>query len=179
MPSGRRPRSRARLVFAQAQGEGTQILAIERQDVEGAELDFVIVLARVQRIEVGDAVDAEDDSLAVDDKLLDPVLKCRFHDPWISTGPVVPVAGDRAHTIALALHPDAVAVVFDFVKPSGPRWKGSSMGRNAKIQTPLTCWEDRRFARIASLRLSEGPFAAEHKREKYPAAGYFPLAHIL
>jgi hypothetical protein len=31
--------------LAQAKGEGAQILAIERQDVEGIRLDFVIVLA--------------------------------------------------------------------------------------------------------------------------------------
>ena len=42
---------------------GAQILAIERQDVEGIRLDFVIVLARVQDIEIGNTVD---DSFAID-----------------------------------------------------------------------------------------------------------------
>jgi hypothetical protein len=36
-----------------------QILAAERQDIEGVELDLVVVPARVQGVEVGDAVDAE------------------------------------------------------------------------------------------------------------------------
>ena len=34
-----------------------QIIAVERQDVEGVELHLGIVLARMQRIEVGDAFD--------------------------------------------------------------------------------------------------------------------------
>ncbi len=34
------------------------------QDIECAELDFLVVLAGVQGVEVGDAVDAEDDGLA-------------------------------------------------------------------------------------------------------------------
>jgi hypothetical protein len=52
--------------LAQAQGEGAQILAIERQDVEGIRLDFVIVLARVQDIEIGNTVNPKDDSFAID-----------------------------------------------------------------------------------------------------------------
>jgi len=50
-----------------AQGEGAQILAIERQDVEGIQLDFVIVLARVQGIEIGNTVNSKDDSLAINE----------------------------------------------------------------------------------------------------------------
>jgi hypothetical protein len=53
--------------LAQAQGEGAQILAIERHDVEGIRLDFVIVLARVQDIEIGNTVNAEDDSFAINE----------------------------------------------------------------------------------------------------------------
>jgi hypothetical protein len=36
------------------------------EDVERAELDLFIVLARMQRVEIGDAVDAEDDGLAIE-----------------------------------------------------------------------------------------------------------------
>jgi hypothetical protein len=53
--------------LAQAQGEGAQILAIERQDVEGIRLDFVIVLARVQDIEIGNTVNPKDDSFAINE----------------------------------------------------------------------------------------------------------------
>jgi hypothetical protein len=39
------------------------------------------VLARVQGVEVGNAVDAEDDSLAVNDELAMPVLQRGLDDP--------------------------------------------------------------------------------------------------
>jgi hypothetical protein len=45
-----------------------QVLASESLDVEGIELDFVIMPARVQPVEIGDAVDAEQHRLAIDDK---------------------------------------------------------------------------------------------------------------
>jgi hypothetical protein len=59
----RRASSR-QISLAQAQGEGAQILAIERQDIEGIRLDFVIVLGRVQDIEIGSTVNPKDDSFA-------------------------------------------------------------------------------------------------------------------
>ena len=43
------------------------ILAIERKDVVGIQLDFVIVLARVQGIEIGNTVNPKDDSLAINE----------------------------------------------------------------------------------------------------------------
>jgi hypothetical protein len=55
--NGRRASSRARLVLR----------AIERQDVEGMRLDFVIVLARVQDIEIGNTVNPKDDSFAINE----------------------------------------------------------------------------------------------------------------
>jgi len=42
------------------------------------------VLARVQRLKVGYAVDTEDNRLAVDDELLDPVLERGLDDPGIA-----------------------------------------------------------------------------------------------
>jgi hypothetical protein len=48
-------------------GEGAQILAIKRQDVEGIQLEFVIVLARVQGIEIGNTVNPKDDSFAINE----------------------------------------------------------------------------------------------------------------
>jgi hypothetical protein len=53
--NGRRASSCARLVLR----------AIERQDVEGIPLDFVIMLARVQDIEIGNTVNPKDDSFAI------------------------------------------------------------------------------------------------------------------
>jgi hypothetical protein len=65
--NGHRASSRARLVLRRLKGRGRQILAIERQDVEGDQLDFVIVLARVQGIEIGNTVNPKDDSFAINE----------------------------------------------------------------------------------------------------------------
>jgi hypothetical protein len=45
------------------------------QHVEGVKLDFVIVLAGMQGVETGDAVDAKNDGFAIYDELLHPVLE--------------------------------------------------------------------------------------------------------
>jgi hypothetical protein len=74
MPSGRPRSSRAKL-DAQAQWQRPQILAAEGQDIEGVELDLVVVPARVQGVKVGNAVNPEHDGLAVDDELLLAVLQ--------------------------------------------------------------------------------------------------------
>ena len=58
--NGRRASSRARLVLRRLKGEGAQILAIERQDVEGIRLDFV-------DIEIGNTVNPKDDSFAINE----------------------------------------------------------------------------------------------------------------
>ena len=54
-------------------GSLSQIVAVERQHIEGVELHFLVVPARVQRVEVGDAVGAEHHGFAVDHDCL-----CRF-----------------------------------------------------------------------------------------------------
>jgi hypothetical protein len=54
------------------------------QSFQGAELDLIVVLARVQGVEVGDAVDAEDHRLAIDYELLLLDLARGF-----SAGPVI------------------------------------------------------------------------------------------
>ena len=81
-------------------------------------LDLLVVLARMQRIEIGDAIDAEDDGLAVDDELLHPVLQRGFNDPRIPFCPVIPVPGEQAHAVAVALNAQPIPVIFDFVEPS-------------------------------------------------------------
>src|ERR1035438_6318421 len=79
--------------------EGAQILAVERQRVEGVELHLVIMLPRVQGVEVGNTIDAEDNGLAVNDELLLAVLQRGLDDPGIALGPVVSVAGYQAHAV--------------------------------------------------------------------------------
>ena len=56
------------------------------QAVEGVELDLVVVLARVQGVEVGDAVDAKHHGLAVDDEPGLSDLPGGLDDPGIPAG---------------------------------------------------------------------------------------------
>jgi DNA-binding XRE family transcriptional regulator len=58
------------------------------------------VLARVQRVEIGDAVDAQDNGLTIDDELLLPVLQGRFHDPRVALGPVVAATRNQPDALA-------------------------------------------------------------------------------
>src|SRR5436309_1740227 len=88
----------------------------------------------MQRVEIGDAVDANDDSLAVDDEMLHPVLQCGFNDPRISLGPVISVTRDQPDPIAIALDTQAVAVEFDFMKPILARGHGFAGRRQAELE---------------------------------------------
>src|SRR5262249_50072065 len=125
---------------AHRQRQCADILAVDRQHVEGAELDLVALPAGVQGVEVGDAVDAEDDGLAIDHELLDPVLQRSLDDPREAPGPVVAAAGDQADAVAVALYAKPVTVVLDLMEPVGAgRDDGGSRGK-AEIKTLKTCW---------------------------------------
>jgi hypothetical protein len=54
--------------FCEGAAAISQILAIKRQDIEGMELDLVVMFPRVQSMEIGDAVDAEQHRLAINDE---------------------------------------------------------------------------------------------------------------
>ena len=53
MPSGRRASVRSRLALSIDSGGLRQIVATFRENVERAKLDFVVMLAGMQRVEVG------------------------------------------------------------------------------------------------------------------------------
>jgi hypothetical protein len=53
----------------------------------------------VQGVEVGDAVDTEHHGLAVDHELA--VLQRGLDDPGIAAAPLVAVAGEQAHALAI------------------------------------------------------------------------------
>jgi hypothetical protein len=119
-------------------GPGTQILAVERQDVEGVKLHFVFMPAAVQRVEVGNAVDAEHHGFAIDHELLESIFQCHLNDPRIAAGPVVAASGDQAHAVAVALSAEAIAVILHFRSQSGPVGTASDLvGRqNLCVVTP-------------------------------------------
>jgi len=78
------------------------------------------MLAGVQRVEIGDAVDAEDHGLAIDHKALLPVLQRRLGNPGIALCPVGAVAREEAHALVLPDNQHPVAIMLNFVNPVRP-----------------------------------------------------------
>jgi hypothetical protein len=74
------------------QRQAAQIVTLKRQDVEGIELHLVIMSARVQAVEIGDAVDTQEQRLAIDDEGRGPVLQRRLNDQRIAISPIIAVA---------------------------------------------------------------------------------------
>lgn len=93
------------------------VIAIPGEHIEGIELDLIVLPTGMQSIEIGTAINSEDDGLAVNDEILLPVAEGGLDDPRITAGPVITVAGEQAHPITVALNDQAVAIVFDFVDP--------------------------------------------------------------
>jgi len=120
--------------LAHGQRQRAQILAVHGQHVKGAKLNLGILLPGVQRAEIGDAVNAQNDSLAINHELLAAVLQRGLHDPGIAPGPVVAAASDQPYLIAIALQTDAEAVVFDLMKPILAGWDGFAEARQAKLE---------------------------------------------
>jgi hypothetical protein len=97
-------------------------------------LDFFVVLAGVQRIEIGDAVDAQDDGLAINDKALLPTLQRGLNNSWIALGPIVSAARDQPHAVAIALNAQAKAIVFYLAKPLRAGRDLGARGRDAELK---------------------------------------------
>src|SRR3981189_162847 len=81
------------VVLSKVQRQFPQIVAIQRQDIERVELNLVIMPAGVQTVEIGDAVDAQQHRLAIDDERSRSVLQRGLDDQRITISPVVSVAG--------------------------------------------------------------------------------------
>ena len=80
----------------------------------------MIEFAGMDGVEIRDAVNAENDRLAIDDELLVSVLQRRLDDPRITLCSVVAAARDQAHASAVALDAETVADIFHFVNPVWP-----------------------------------------------------------
>ena len=78
----------AEVVLAEVQGQGAKIVATIDQDIEGVELDLVIVPAAVQAVEVRDPVDPEQHGFAIEHKRARPDAKRGLGDQGILVGPV-------------------------------------------------------------------------------------------
>ena len=90
--------------------------------------------AGVQSVEIGDAIDTQDDGLAIEHKLLDAVLRGGFDDPWIALRPVVTAARKQADAVTVPANPEAVAVVFYFMEPIGAAGDDRRPRRKAELE---------------------------------------------
>jgi hypothetical protein len=88
----------------------------------------------MQGVEIGDAVDAQDHGLAIDDELLAAVPKRGLSDPWEPLGRVMAAARDQADPFAVALHPETVTVILHLVEPLGAGGHGFADGGNAELE---------------------------------------------
>jgi hypothetical protein len=91
-----RPSARAQALvreqLAQGPKRGEEVQAAAEaaeisEHVEGVELHFLVVSARVQGVEIGDAIDPEQHRLAIDHELLISVLQRGLDDPREAAGP--------------------------------------------------------------------------------------------
>ena len=74
----------------------------------------------MQRAEIGIAIDAEHDRLAVEDELFAAQLVRGLDNPGEAVSPIVAALGDEAHALAVPDHSNAVAVMLDLVGQSEP-----------------------------------------------------------
>jgi hypothetical protein len=132
--SFRPPRQQAcQIGLAHGERQFPQILAIERENVEHVELNLVIMPARMQAVEIRDAVHAQQHRLAIDHKRTGEVAQ-RAEIPIAS---IVAVAGEQAHALALELDDQAIALMFDFMEPVLPRRNPGSTRRDARLEWGL------------------------------------------
>jgi hypothetical protein len=105
----------------------------------------------MKRVEIGDPVNTQDDRFTLDYKMLVAVLQRRLGNPREAPGPIISASSDERHTIAIALHTQAITVILDFVKPLRAGGNLYSFRRNAELKrfkhAPYICGV-RKFARL-------------------------------
>jgi len=122
------------ICLAHRKRQVAQIITVHCQHIEGAELNFIVVLAGMQRVEIGDPVSTQDHSFAVDHKLTNAVFQSSLTDPEEAARPVMATAADYPHTVAVTLNAHAIAIQLYFMKPFRAGGNLGSFGRKAKIK---------------------------------------------
>jgi hypothetical protein len=105
------------------------------EHVECVELHLLVVLPGMKGVEVGNAVDAKDDGLAIDDEMFLRVFERGLDDPGIALGPIMPFPGDQPHAITLSMDEKAIPIAFDFVKPVRPGGNLGSPRRDSGLKS--------------------------------------------
>lgn len=82
--------------LAQAQWRLAEVVAVTDQDVESVELHLIVMLAAVQAVEVGNAIDAKQNCFAIVHEGAVPVAQRGFDDERIAVTPVGTVSGEQA-----------------------------------------------------------------------------------
>ena len=109
---------------------GAQVIAAERQNIESMELYCIIVPCRIQRVEMPSTPRMTASPSRTNCFCL--FFSALWTNPGEAAAPVVPVARDEPHPLILADYEQAVAVVFDLVKPFRPGRHGFAGGRDAE-----------------------------------------------
>jgi hypothetical protein len=105
--------------LAQVQRKLSQIVAFQDKDIEGVELDLVVVLSAVQSVEVGDPVHSKEHGLTIKDELLGPDAAGSLNDQRIAAAPIVTVAGEQPDLVSIARDDEAEAILLDLMNPVG------------------------------------------------------------
>jgi len=94
-----------------------------------------LCLPECSGIEIRDAaVNAEDDGLAIDDKNAFAGSSAQPQDPGEALCPIVSASGNQPHPITVALHAQAVAVIFNLVQVFRTGRNRYSFRRNAELK---------------------------------------------
>ena len=134
--------------LAHRQRQLAQIVAVADQHVEGIELHFVIVLAaECSPLKSETAIDAEQHRLAIDHERSSCDCAARLRDQRKPIGPVMAVAGEQPHALAVALDDQAIAVVLDFVDPVRPVGNLAPPWSGCRARTGIFAYEISRCRR--------------------------------
>ena len=105
----------------------SDILAIEFDEIEGAQYSGVVVKPMAESFEYREAGFVDHDCLAVDDTGTDRQARDRIDDLRKARREIVAVASEEPHGIRLSPRNDTKTVVLYLVNPTGP--SGRLLGR--------------------------------------------------
>ena len=94
----------------------------------------MVLLAAVETVEVGPAIDAQQHGLTIDHEGSIAVAQRSFGDQREPAAPVMTVAGPKPNARAVALEDKAISVVLDLMEPVRPVRNLRRIGRDAGVK---------------------------------------------